>query len=246
VSLVNRLLCRAMLQEVIGRVAEQALALLWASWAAEDSGDVELARRCRSDAADLLLSRRPALRRFERYPGSGTVVLSDLLRRSGRIDEALRVVNAALEPRPANPITELLLVFERQLCERGETAGYTEADAFEALTGKPSLWEPEPAYDTATAEYLQRYHGELLTAEEDVALRARRVRTLRGVMWNSDEAAVLELLEHGKDALLRAIEQRLLAEHPGRFFMNRCPRCGRLARTPQAKQCPHCGHSWRS
>ncbi|PTL82146.1 hypothetical protein [Vitiosangium sp. GDMCC 1.1324] len=245
VSLANRFLCEALLQEVSRRLADQAVALIRAAWAAESAGEADLARQCRSDAADLLLSRRPALQRFTKYLGSGSVVLIDLLRRADRIDEALREVDAALQ-RPFNFITEMLLAFERQLCERGDTAEHTEAEAFLALTGERSSWAPEPEYDTTTAAYLLSYCGEMLTPHESTALQAHKVRTLRGVMWNTGDAVALKLLEGGKDALLRAIEQRLLAEHPAHPAVNRCPRCGGLARTPQAKQCRHCGHSWRS
>ncbi len=52
-----------------------------------------------------------------------------------------------------------------------------------------------------------------------------------------------ELVALGKEKLSNKIAERLLKENSG--IVNKCPNCGKLARTPKAKQCRYCGHSWR-
>jgi ribosomal protein L40E len=38
----------------------------------------------------------------------------------------------------------------------------------------------------------------------------------------------------------------ILRDFPDKILFNNCPRCGKLARTPQAKQCRHCGYDWHN
>ena len=40
------------------------------------------------------------------------------------------------------------------------------------------------------------------------------------------------------------IAQYLMEHHSSEIYINNCPKCGKLARTPRAKQCRHCGHDW--
>ena len=42
----------------------------------------------------------------------------------------------------------------------------------------------------------------------------------------------------------RAHERILIAFQTGELIVNRCPRCGRVARTPRARQCQWCKHDW--
>ena len=51
-----------------------------------------------------------------------------------------------------------------------------------------------------------------------------------------------ELVALGKEKLSNKIAERLLKENSG--IVNKCPNCGKLARTPKAKQCRFCGHKW--
>jgi hypothetical protein len=56
----------------------------------------------------------------------------------------------------------------------------------------------------------------------------------------SSDPRVLRLLKDGKEAFFLAVRDRILKEHSDKVFLNRCPRCSALARTPTAKQCPKC------
>jgi hypothetical protein len=117
--------------------------------------------------------------------------------------------------------------------------------------------------DQALALYITTYYSELMTAEEHVANRhlatafkatsgrsdrvaQDEVRSEGGLRarWLSDDPRILELTADGIDAFRRRVATRILAEHPHEIFLNYCPQCGGLTRTPKAKLCLHCGHSW--
>jgi hypothetical protein len=46
------------------------------------------------------------------------------------------------------------------------------------------------------------------------------------------------------EAFRRRVRERLLSECGPEIFVNRCPSCKRLVRTPQARQCFWCGFDW--
>ena len=55
------------------------------------------------------------------------------------------------------------------------------------------------------------------------------------------------------EQLLEAFEEfdaaaanRILREHSGKVFLNRCPQCERIVVSPLAKQCLWCSHDWHS
>ena len=64
-------------------------------------------------------------------------------------------------------------------------------------------------------------------------------------LWGSvDEPDVAAALADGPEAFRRRVRDRLLSEHPAEVFINRCPRCGCVVRTPGARQCFWCGFDW--
>ena len=63
--------------------------------------------------------------------------------------------------------------------------------------------------------------------------------------WGTGDQETLGLLNNGYDEFKRISAEKILREQGDKVFVNNCPKCGRLARTPFAKQCRHCGHSWR-
>ena len=60
----------------------------------------------------------------------------------------------------------------------------------------------------------------------------------------STDSEVMNLAANGYDVFLKQTAARLLAEQGDKVFLNHCPECGGLARTPKAKQCRFCGHDW--
>jgi len=63
--------------------------------------------------------------------------------------------------------------------------------------------------------------------------------------WLPPSPSVQGLLSSGVEAFQVSVRERLLRECSDEVFINRCPQCRALARTPQASQCPKCFHSWR-
>ena len=63
--------------------------------------------------------------------------------------------------------------------------------------------------------------------------------------WIPPSPSVEALLSGGVSAFQVSVRERILHECSDEVFINRCPLCGTLARTPQARQCPKCFHSWR-
>jgi len=62
--------------------------------------------------------------------------------------------------------------------------------------------------------------------------------------FQSTEPEVVALLDKGAREFLIATRDRLLRDHSMEIFLNHCPQCGALARTPKACLCPVCCHSW--
>lgn len=61
----------------------------------------------------------------------------------------------------------------------------------------------------------------------------------------SHDENVLKLLEGGFDNFKKTVVTRIWNEHKHGLKLNLCPKCKKIARTPQAKQCRFCLHTWR-
>src|SRR4051812_17982594 len=66
---------------------------------------------------------------------------------------------------------------------------------------------------------------------------------LRGRFASSDPE-VIRLLDGGARQFLITTRDAILRDHASEVFLNHCPKCGALARTPQACLCPACSHRW--
>jgi hypothetical protein len=60
----------------------------------------------------------------------------------------------------------------------------------------------------------------------------------------AEDSAVAAELADGTEAFRRRAAARIVREHASEIFVNRCPRCHRVVRTPKAQQCLWCGHDW--
>ena len=104
--------------------------------------------------------------------------------------------------------------------------------------------------------YVIRYYPSLMTPTESAARATifwagradasdspERRRVIKERFISSD-LDVQQLLADGPEDCLYNIRNRILRDNADKVFLNYCPRCHGLARTPQAKQCPHCFFSW--
>jgi len=106
------------------------------------------------------------------------------------------------------------------------------------------------------ARYIFNWCQDLLTNEEREAHKHMIVlqkiehtdfepqKNIMRKKWLSHNTEVLKLLENGEEEFCKNVIGRVLRENPKKEFLNLCPNCGVLARTPKAKQCPKCFHSW--
>lgn len=109
--------------------------------------------------------------------------------------------------------------------------------------------------DKETASYIRTYFSQLMTEDEQLALRYHiytykakdnprmlEIMTERG--WISERHEIIEFLKDGYDEFELSVARRIMKESPEKVFLNNCLKCNMLARTPFAKQCRHCCHSW--
>jgi hypothetical protein len=82
--------------------------------------------------------------------------------------------------------------------------------------------------DKELIDYIIEYYQEFLSLEE---------KAMQKRLFIASNANNYEYFK-------KTIAEKVLREHGDQVFINKCPRCGRLARTPLAKQCRHCGHDW--
>jgi hypothetical protein len=114
------------------------------------------------------------------------------------------------------------------------------------------------------AQYVVGHYGHLMSSTEKSAFRHLSA-TMKATKGKSDVAAqeaarqrkfpeglfssdpeVLRLAKDGYDSFIERTAERILREHADDIRLNFCPKCGELARTPQAKQCRYCEHDWHS
>ncbi len=111
--------------------------------------------------------------------------------------------------------------------------------------------------------YLIQHYSHLLSKEENQALsqvcltkeqkeKWSKPRNKEGLInlkiqdfYGFDNPKVDELVALGQEKLIAQLTNQLLAKHSDKVFLNYCPKCNELARTPKAKQCRFCNHSWR-
>ena len=62
--------------------------------------------------------------------------------------------------------------------------------------------------------------------------------------WVSREPTVQQLLARGPRAFFAAVRDRVLSDSASKVYLNCCPKCQTLARTPTACLCPVCNHTW--
>jgi len=113
----------------------------------------------------------------------------------------------------------------------------------------------EPDETDELREYVLRYFGDLMTEAEWTGTAEQRAR------WKKRSRVLARERRRKYPALrqfplsykppvsedrieyLNGVVRRILADHEGEVFLNRCPECARLLRSPQAKICYCCGHS---
>ena len=115
--------------------------------------------------------------------------------------------------------------------------------------------------DDVLTEYIWRHYHRLLTAAEARAglyrppLDREAAARLKSVAFadyldqthGPVKASELEAeLRDGRVALFRRARDRILKDCHSIVFINRCPACNRIVRSPGARQCLWCKHDWHN
>ena len=116
--------------------------------------------------------------------------------------------------------------------------------------------------DQHLAYYICRYYGHFMTDRAKLAGKhlsatekstkgrsdlAAQEEAKHSPIWEdllSSDPIVLELARQGMASFIKRTAERILAEHANEIYVNRCPRCGEVAKTPKARQCRFCYFDW--
>ena len=108
--------------------------------------------------------------------------------------------------------------------------------------------------DRCLTNYIWDNYSSLLTDAEKLAAKTIRIQSKLpdafGRSITTEELVpqpspeVAQLLANGDKEFRRIAAARVLRENGGDLTINRCSKCNRIVRTPQARQCLWCGHNW--
>lgn len=127
-ELANSFLCKAIVDRESKDYSEATWALIHAAWACDDSDHPDQAMACRQKAADMLTIAEEHGQQVAGQDGTSTAILVDLLRRSGRIDQA-RTVIAERRRQIAEDVIVSIMDFQSALIEKNDLSRYTIAEA---------------------------------------------------------------------------------------------------------------------
>lgn len=233
-DLANQFLCASMILAHSGKNLHAAWQSIFAAWCCDDAGQEQNALFCRNQALDLI-SRATRKEWLDRRVQLDSVTRVDLLRRARRFPEALNELHRFQEIDP-DVFRQRVLMFEKTLIQNQDSASYST----DAATGPINIVRMQ----SKTLDYICRYFDRLLTENERVVSQTNCINEANGYVWLTNDQNVLKALGQGIQAFTERLIQRLKIAHPDRFYLNLCPRCSQLARTPTAKQCRYCGHDW--
>jgi hypothetical protein len=78
----------------------------------------------------------------------------------------------------------------------------------------------------------------------DDSTNPQTAKKLREDWGRTNDPTINALLQDGTATFRRRVRDRLLQTYPEQIFINRCPACQRIVRTPKARLCVWCGHTW--
>lgn len=104
--------------------------------------------------------------------------------------------------------------------------------------------------------YVLTYYSDFMTTLEKLGQQAifadeksknssgPAAQIVKAKWGHGNNPEVLAALSEGTEAFRRKVRARILSEHKEEVFINRCPKCQKLVKTPKAKMCLWCGESW--
>ena len=120
-KLANAFLCSSLIQEKANKFGSAGWSSIYAAWVCDDEGLAGGAKTCRERAIAILQRAKANNQKFAVKSGDEEIILVDLLRRSGRFDEALKTCEEALSKNPDKLQTDILH-FEKILIKKLDIA----------------------------------------------------------------------------------------------------------------------------
>jgi len=100
-------------------------------------------------------------------------------------------------------------------------------------------------YQRFLTEFECRVGRAIIGRAKAAASQSPQMAELLTRQWGAvGDSEVEAVLGDGPEAFRRRVRDRLLSEYAAEIFVNRCPKCTRVVRTPQARQCFWCGFDW--
>ena len=131
----NSFRCKAIIDLEAGNYVGATWALVHAAWVCDDADRPDEAMVCRYMAADMLVTAEKHGQQIAKQNGASTTILVDLLRRSGRTEDARRAITER-----RSQITEDIIIrileYQSDLIEKDDKCCHTISEAIEKEGGK--------------------------------------------------------------------------------------------------------------
>jgi hypothetical protein len=120
-ELANAFVCFRIVSEGAGRLLDAAWASIHAAWPCDDAAKVEAATKCRNEAVRLIQALHEQGGFLAEQGGADEAILADLVRRPGRFEEAVDVVDRSMATTEQGLIRAVLL-YQKGLISKGDAA----------------------------------------------------------------------------------------------------------------------------
>jgi len=120
-ELASSFLCKAMLENVNGDLAQSTWTTIHAAWACDDSRDDQSAKQCRIQAVNLIREAELSGQTISDEPGADLAITVDLLRRAGHFNEALKMIEHK-QGEIEDEMIRNILEFQKDLISRYDTS----------------------------------------------------------------------------------------------------------------------------
>jgi hypothetical protein len=100
-------------------------------------------------------------------------------------------------------------------------------------------------YQSLMTDFERRVGTAIIGRTKAAASTSPDVARMLNERWGQvGDSEIDAALAEGAEAFRRRVCRSVLSERGRDLFVNRCPRCNRVVRTPHARQCFWCGHDW--
>ena len=125
----NRFICRAMIEQELGKLSFAAWAMINAAWRCDDYDRYSQARECRIKAVELILKAEQRGQHLTNYSETNAAILIDVLRRTGEVQKAMCELDVRRPYVKCEKISRIL-DFEESLINGNDFNSHAIGEAF--------------------------------------------------------------------------------------------------------------------